>query len=359
MNTLLTKQPRFRCATAARFRQPRYPDRMAPAGYTGGGRSRAVSGVFCSKLPIQKRTGCRWPWVTQPWTARRAFAPFQNAIPAALEGGHVLAFRVVPCLPCRPGRLRGTCRRVQLRAQWTVGERFGRLGIRLLPQDTSWSVLALFKPAHLPVRRPLCQLVAAPCPRHRHFSHCHPQRRTLGNWWRRSDLNAQLPACKAGTLPLSYVPMCVWRVIERPFSVCRGGHCTWSAISRVSTPIVILCEGTAPLTSAGSDPATIALKTRLSGLSAVSSCCRVFLGRMHRLTGITRCGDTGGTVSAWFVTFPSGGAGRSCTGQRGVPVALRTDCVPHAPVSPGCQASFRFARKEKITREVQPEHFRW
>lgn len=121
----------------------------------------------------------------------------------------------------------------------------------------TWSVLALFKPAHLPVRRPLCQLVAAPCPRHRHFSHCHPQRRTLGNWWRRSDLNAQLPACKAGTLPLSYVPMCVWRVIERPFSVCRGGHCTWSAISRVSTPIVILREGTAPLTSVGSDPATI------------------------------------------------------------------------------------------------------
>lgn len=102
-------------------------------------------------------------------------------------------------------------------------KRFGRSGIRLLPQDT-WSVLALFKHAHLPARRPLlCQLVAAPCPRHRHFSHCHPQRRTLGNWWRRSDLNAQLPACKAGTLPLSYVPMCVWRVIERPFSVCRGG----------------------------------------------------------------------------------------------------------------------------------------
>lgn len=130
VNPLLTKQPRCRCATAARFRQPRYPDRMAPVGYTDGGRSRAVSGVFCSKLPIQKRTGCRWPWVTQPWTARRVFAPFQNAIPAALEGGHVLAFRVVPC---RPGRLRGTCRRVQLRAQWTVGERFGRSGIRLLP----------------------------------------------------------------------------------------------------------------------------------------------------------------------------------------------------------------------------------
>lgn len=54
--------------------------------------------------------------------------------------------------------------------------------------------------------------------------------------------------------------MCVWRVIERPFSLCRVGHCTWSAISRVSTPIVILREGTAPLTSAGSDPATIAWK---------------------------------------------------------------------------------------------------
>lgn len=142
MNPLLTKQPRCRCTTAAYARRPRYPDRMAPAWYTGGGRSRAVSGVFCSKLPIQKRTGCRWPWVTQPWTARRAFAPFQNAIPAALEGGHVLAFRVVPCLPCRPGRLRGTCRRVQLRAQWTVGERFGRSGISLNPHDTQ-AVLAL------------------------------------------------------------------------------------------------------------------------------------------------------------------------------------------------------------------------
>lgn len=191
---------------------------------------------------------------------------------------------------------------MQLRAQWTVGERFGRFDIPVYTQCSH------FCPAHLPARRPLCQLVAAPCPRHRHFSHCHPQRRTLGNWWRRSDLNAQLPACKAGTLPLSYVPMCVWRVIERPFSVCRGGHCTWSAISRVSTPIVILREGTAPLTSAGSDPATIALKARLSGLPAVSSGCRVFLGRMHRLTGVTRCGDTGGTISAWFVTFPSGGA---------------------------------------------------
>lgn len=139
VNPLLTKQPRCRCATAAYARRPRYPDRMAPAGCTDGGRSRAVSGVFCSKLPIQKRTGCRWPWVTQPWTARRAFAPFQNAIPAALEGGHVLAFRVVPC---RPGRLRGTFRRVQLRAQWTVGERFGRSGISLNPHDTQ-PVLAL------------------------------------------------------------------------------------------------------------------------------------------------------------------------------------------------------------------------
>lgn len=40
VNPLLTKQPRFRCATAARFRQPRYPDRMAPVGCTDGGRSR-------------------------------------------------------------------------------------------------------------------------------------------------------------------------------------------------------------------------------------------------------------------------------------------------------------------------------
>lgn len=131
VNPLLTKQPRCRCATAAYARRPRYPDRMAPVGFTGGGRSRAVSGVFCSKLPIQKRTGCRWPLVTQPWTARRAFAPFQNATPASLKGGHFFAFRVVPC---RPGRLRGTCRRVQLRAQWTVGERFGRFDIPVYTQ---------------------------------------------------------------------------------------------------------------------------------------------------------------------------------------------------------------------------------
>ena len=131
VNPLLTKQPRCRCATAARFRRPRYPDRMAPAGCTDSGIPRAVSGVFCSKLPIQKRTGCRWPLVTQPWTARRAFAPFPNAIPAALKGGHFFALRVVPC---RPGRLRGTCRRVQLRAQWTVGERFGRFDIPVYTQ---------------------------------------------------------------------------------------------------------------------------------------------------------------------------------------------------------------------------------
>lgn len=209
------------------------------------------------------------------------------------------------------------------------------------------------------MRRPLCQLVAAPCPRHRHFSHCHPRRRTLWNWWRRSDLNAQLPACKADTLPLSYVPMCVWRVIERPFSVCRRGTALGPPSAAFPRPLSFFVRETAPLTSAGSDPDTIALKARLSGLPAVSSCCRVFLGRMHRLTGVTHCGDTGGTISAWFVTFPSGVACRSCTGQRGVPVALRPDCVPHVPVCPGRQASFRFARKEKITREVQPEHFRW
>lgn len=123
--------------------------------------------------------------------------------------------RLFPAVPADSVELAAECSSV----------RSGRLGndsadraFACFHLDT-WSVLALFKPAHLPVRRPLCQLVAAPCPRHRHFSHCHPQRRTLGNWWRRSDLNAQLPACKAGTLPLSYVPMCVWRVIERPFSV--------------------------------------------------------------------------------------------------------------------------------------------
>lgn len=129
VNPLLTKQPRCRCATAARFRQPRYPDRMAPAGCTDSGIPRAVSGVFCSKLPIQKRTGCRWPLVAQPWTARRAFAPFQNAIPAALEGSHFFALRVVPC---RPGRLRGTCRRVQLRSP-----------------DISISAIAILRDGHL------------------------------------------------------------------------------------------------------------------------------------------------------------------------------------------------------------------
>ena len=299
-------------------------------------------------------------------------------------------------VPCRPGRLRGTCRRVQLRAQWTVGEPFGRSGIRLLPQDT-WSVLALFKHAHLPARQPLCQLVAAPCPRHRHFSHCHPQRRTLGNWWRRSDLNAQLPACKAGTLPLSYVPMCVWRVIERPFSVCRGGHCTWAAVSRVSTPVVILREGTAPLTSAGSDPATVAweacsfiaachialfdggrgikrpalvesrgklasLGTRLilrlpgyrrhlrrreqapcpsfravSGLFLLSRVSWSYAPAYGRYA-LRRYGRDGFRmvchVAVWW--------GRpELHRPAGVPVALRPDCVPHVPVSPGRQASTR------------------
>lgn len=121
-------------------------------------------------------------------------------------------------------------------------------------------------------------------------------------------MNAQLPACKADTLPLSYVPMCVWRVIERPFSVCRRGTALGPPSAAFPRPLSFFVRETAPLTSAGSDPATIALKARLSGLPAVSSCCRVFLGRIHRLTGVTRCGDTGGTISAWFVTFPSGEA---------------------------------------------------
>ena len=152
VNPLLTKQLRCRCATAARFRQPRYPDRMAPAGCTDSGIPRAVSGVFCSKLPIQKRTECRWPLVAHPWTARRAFAPFQNAIPAALEGGHVLAFRVVPC---RPGRLRGTCRRVQLRAQWTVWERFGRFDIPVYTQCSHFHLVrtSASAPTSLPAGR--------------------------------------------------------------------------------------------------------------------------------------------------------------------------------------------------------------
>lgn len=110
-------------------------------------------------------------------------------------------------------------------------------------------------------------------------------------------MNAQLPACKADTLPLSYVPMCVWRVIERPFSVCRGGHCTWSAIGRVSTPIVILCEGTAPLTSAGSDPATI-------------HSARLIPGCQRSLPAVT-----------WFFV---------CTGLRALrAAAIRAGLVPH------------------------------
>lgn len=110
-------------------------------------------------------------------------------------------------------------------------------------------------------------------------------------------MNAQLPTCKAGTLPLSYVPMCVWRVIERPFSVCRGGHCTWSAIGRVSTPIVILREGTAPLTSAGSDPATI-------------HSARLNPGCQRSLPAVT-----------WFFV---------CTGLRALrAAAIRAGLVPH------------------------------
>ena len=112
----------------------------------------AISGVFCSKLPIQKRTECRWPWVTQPRTARRAFAPFQNAIPAALKGDHFFALRVVPC---RPGRLRGTCRRVQLRAQWTVGERFGRFDIPVYAQCSHFHLVrtSASAPTSLPAGR--------------------------------------------------------------------------------------------------------------------------------------------------------------------------------------------------------------
>lgn len=76
-------------------------------------------------------------------------------------------------------------------------------------------------------------------------------------------MNAQLPACKAGTLPLSYVPMCVWRVIERPFSVCRRGTALGPPSAAFPRPLSFFVRETAPLTSAGSDPATIALKARL------------------------------------------------------------------------------------------------
>lgn len=123
MNPLLTKQPRCRCATAAYVRRSRHPGKIVLARVHRRRNSTAVK-RNASERPILKQTPIPNDlFFSQPWTARRVFAPFQNAIPAALKGGHFFAFRVVPC---RPGRLRGTCRRVQLRAQWTVGERFGR-----------------------------------------------------------------------------------------------------------------------------------------------------------------------------------------------------------------------------------------
>ena len=157
---------------------------------------------------------------------------------------------------------------------------------------------------------------------------------------------------------MSYCPMCVWRVIERPFSVCRRGHCTWSAISRVSTPIVILREGNRTAHISRERPghrrfegpsfrAASGLFLLSRGSSYAPAYGRYALRRYGRDDFRMVC-----HVSVWW-------GGRSCTGRRGVPVALRPDCVPHVPVCPGRQASFRFARKEKITREVQPEHFRW
>lgn len=114
VNPLLTKQPRFRCATAARFRQPRYPDRMAPVGCTDGGRSRTVSGVFCSKLPIQKRTGCRWPWVTQPWTARgAAFVPKTLCPTFHRKGGLSSPCGSFPAVPADSVELAAECSSVR------------------------------------------------------------------------------------------------------------------------------------------------------------------------------------------------------------------------------------------------------
>ena len=195
--------------------------------------------------------------------------------------------------------------------------------------------------------------------------------------------------------------MCVWRVIERPFSVCRGGHCTWSAIRRVSTPIVILREGTAPLTSAGSDPATVAWEA-----CSFIAACRIALfdgGRgikrpalvesrgklasqgtrlILRLPGYRR--DLRRREQAPYPSFRTASGlfllsrvswsyapayGRYALRRygrdgfrmvchvavwrdrpelhrpAGVPVALCPDCVPHVPVSPGRQASVPLCQK--------------
>lgn len=208
--------------------------------------------------------------------------------------------------------------------------------------------------------------------------------------------------------------MYVWRVIERPFSVCRVRSARVAPSAAFPRPLSFFVRETAPLTSAGSDPATVAWKA-----CSFVAACRIALfdgGRgikrpalvesrgklasqgtrlILRLPGYRRhlrrreqapCPSFRAVSGLFLLSRGSSYApayghyalrrygrdgfrmvchvsvwwgGRSCTGRCGVPVALRPDCVPHVPVCPGRQASFRFARKEKITREVQPEHFRW
>lgn len=56
---------------------------------------------------------------------------------------------------------------------------------------------------------------------------------------------------------MSYCPMYVWRVIERPFSVCRVRSARVAPSAAFPRPLSFFVRETAPLTSAGSDPATI------------------------------------------------------------------------------------------------------
>lgn len=47
-----------------------------------------------------------------------------------------------------------------------------------------------------------------------------PRKQAFQNWWRRPESNWRLPACKAGTLPLRYVPMsCLHRIMLVSFGV--------------------------------------------------------------------------------------------------------------------------------------------
>ena len=133
VNPLLTKQPRCRCATAACFRHPRDPDKMALAGDAGGGKPRR-SWRCARNYRYRSERGFRMTLGRAAVDCAGHQRSFQKRLAQhCATRGIVIPLRVVPC---RPGRLRGTCLRVQPRAQWTVGEPFGRLGISLNPHDT-------------------------------------------------------------------------------------------------------------------------------------------------------------------------------------------------------------------------------